>query len=243
MDALQDESFLWFPGWGGNAYGLLPIVEQLPYGLHYLVDPKSTDLDNLSIETWVEEVFSKIPNNKKWNVIGFSMGGLLAQEFVNKYSNHVKSLHLVCTNTGAKDNPGAINSETLKRWFSSAPELSDPLERVLQPCFSQKSLDDGTYLNYLQYLKADHNPVSPKIPRAQHTVVLQYNTRHFVSSIQTPTFIYVGQEDQVVPRAASLELLNSIHGSVLHEIEGGHFCMLESFEQFEGLLTKSLLSL
>lgn len=243
MDTLQDESFLWFPGWGGNAYGLMPIVEQLPDGLHYLVDPKSTDLETLSITTWVREVFSKIPSNKKWNVVGFSMGGLLAQEFVKLFPDNVKSLHLVCTNVGAKDNPYAINPETLKRWFSTAIELSDPLERVLQPCFTQNSIANGTYQKYLQYLKDDLNPVSPKIPRAQHRVVLQYNTRDFVSDIRVPTFVYLGKDDQVVPRDASLELFNSIDHSILYEIDGGHFCMLENFDQFEKYFTEALLSL
>ncbi|PCJ16503.1 MAG: hypothetical protein COB02_16080 [Candidatus Cloacimonadota bacterium] len=239
MDKLQGESFIWFPGWGGNSYGLLPIVEKLSFGLHYLVDPKSTDLESLTIETWVSEIFKKLPSNRKWNVMGISMGGLLAQEFTKQFPSHVKSLHLLCTNTGGKNNPYALNPETLKRWFSQSDDISDPLDRILRVCFTQDSIDSEVYQNYLSYLRKDPSPVVPKISRAQHRAVLEYSSRSFLSSIDAPTFIYIGEKDEVVPLDASLELLSSIKGSHLFKIDGGHFFFLEKSEVFENHLIKS----
>ncbi|MCJ8346893.1 alpha/beta hydrolase [bacterium] len=243
MSVLQDESFVWFPGWGGNSYGLLPIVERLSSGMHYLIDPKSSDLENLNITDWVKEAFSKLPSGRKWHVMGFSMGGLLAQEFAKLFSSHVKSLHLLCTNTGAKDNPMALRPETLTRWFSTAKELSDPLERILRVCFTEESIQNGTYDQYISYLRQDENPVSPKITRAQHLTVLQYSSRDFIKSIILPTFVYVGKHDQVVPREASLELYNSIDGARLIELDGGHFCILEKVKDFENYLIQAIQSI
>ena len=124
----------------------------------------------LTMENFTDQL-SNLVNNlniEKFNLIGFSIGSLIAIEFSSKYQNYLNSLTLISTtykrtdeerqnvidrvNLAKKNMP--ISQMAMKRWFSDKyleqnPELYDEFMKTLIRVFINSSYNSGFCSRYL----------------------------------------------------------------------------------------------
>ena len=167
--------------------------------------------------------------------VGLSMGGMILQDFYNRYAHRVATLALVDTSAGF----GAA-SEAEKRDFLS--RRLDPLERGLTP----KDIAPGV----VQVLASKYASVAAReqltaslsalrvepYKQALHAIVTT-DFRSTLSKITTPTLVIVGDDDIVTPPAASEFLVKHISSSSLVRIpQAGHLTNIEKPAEFHAAL-------
>ena len=161
----------------------------------------------------------------KINLIGFSLGSLIAINFASNFQNVLEKLILIGTTYKRTDEQRAkvldrfkqaklnmpISKQALKRWFSddylkSNPEIYDQFMKIL----NKKPKD---HLNFLKAYKLFANHVDD-IGR--------------IKSIKTKTLVMTGSNDLGSTVEMSKSLANDLINSNFIEISNGkHLCSIE----------------
>ena len=137
---------------------------------------------------------------KKFHVVGFSLGGMVAQQMALDHPNRVK--RIVLLGTGPRGGEGMTFTEL------SADERTDPDAFVLAAFFSPSDASQTAGRAYLNRLKArtqDRDlPVSPKTAEAQLRAIREWGTvpssdRYAtLQKIHHSTLVVHGSKDIVV---------------------------------------------
>jgi pimeloyl-ACP methyl ester carboxylesterase len=169
------------------------------------------------------------------HVVGLSMGGMIAQDFYQRYAERVATLALVDTSAGF----GAV-SEEAKRDFLA--RRLDPLEQGLTPkdiapgvvdVLASQSASAAARAQLTASLSALR--VEPYKQALQAIVTTDF--RAMLPTIAVPTLVMVGDEDIVTPPAASEFLAQQIRGAVLVRIpQAGHLTNIEKPHEFNAAL-------
>ena len=162
---------------------------------------------------------------KKINLIGFSIGALIAIDFAYEYKKYLNSLTLIATtykrteeerqnvidrlNLAKKNMP--ISKLAMKRWFSD------------------KYLEDNPsiyeeFMNILNKSGEDHN----NFIKAYDLFANYRDDEKKLKQINTKTLIITGSDDQGSTPKMSKELNNDMPNSKFIKIKGGkHLCSIE----------------
>jgi pimeloyl-ACP methyl ester carboxylesterase len=137
---------------------------------------------------------------KKFNVVGFSLGGMIAQQLVIDHSDRVK--RIVLLGTGPRGGEGMTFTEL------SSEERADPEQFLLAAFFSPTDASQAAGRAYLKRLAARttdrDRPVSPRTAEAQLHAIREwgtvpssnrYGTLH---NMKHPTLVVHGNKDIVV---------------------------------------------
>ncbi len=184
-----------------------------PYSIAQMADDAVALLDALGIQ--------------KAHVLGFSMGGYIAQELVLNHPERVNKLILLGTAPGI-DGYGRTVVNTLvdvrrtnmsreqivrnmSIWLYSADLLSDP------------SRYERAILNSVgnPYVQQDHAFIR------QAQAILGFDARERLGGVKSPTLVVVGKEDILVPPRNSEALAKLIPGATLKVLSGGHVGCIE----------------
>ncbi|NUT77795.1 alpha/beta fold hydrolase [Pseudomonas sp. C1C7] len=166
------------------------------------------------------------------HVVGFSMGGLVAQALAVTFPQRVSRLVLAATfattNVQARHFLKAVASvyrndasarlmyDLIVPWLFSLPFLSD--ERAAPfLSYPEDGADDQSREDWLCLLDAD----------------LAFDGRDRLASIRTPTLVLAGADDALAPPSDAEQLARGIEGAVLRVIPGGHLFNIESADAFE----------
>lgn len=182
------------PGIGGSPAGLLP------YAFPQLALLMSKLLDELG--------------HPRADVLGFSWGGALAQQFALQCSGHCRRLVLISTSTGL----GSLPGDPRVLWKMLTPQhFSDPQDVVtmlghlgdLVPAGSLRfggTAADGGVVGYLHQLLA----------------VFSWSSLPFLPLIGQRTLVLSGDEDPIVPPANARLVAGLIPRAELQVYPGGH---------------------
>ena len=225
-----------------------PLVFVHGVGLdHKMWDSQITSLNNYSIITYDLLGHGKTPYNKKEvtlndfsnqldyllkflkidkiNLVGFSLGSLIALDFASKFQHKLKSLTVIGTTykrtseqrdlvverfEQAKLNK-PISKQALKRWFTKEylddhPEIYDQFIKIL------KKNDEG-YLNFL---------------KAYKLFAYHQDDINMIKKIKTKTLVMTGSDDTGSTVEMSKSLSNDLINSSFTEINNGkHLCSIE----------------
>ena len=189
----------------------------------------STALDNITFHTLTDSLRNlvEVMQLSDVHLVGHSIGGMIAQEFVHRYPQQVRSLVLIATTSafGGKD-------ELFKQAF---------LEARLAP------LDDGISMRELAE-QSIHHIVGTACPDAvkasaiksmasinelsyRHILkcLVTFNRRTELSLIKCPACLISGSEDNNAPPATMKKMADKMPNSQYHEIKDvGHLVNLES---------------
>jgi pimeloyl-ACP methyl ester carboxylesterase len=137
---------------------------------------------------------------KQFHVVGFSLGGMIAQQMALEHPGRIKRIILL--GTGPRGGEGMEFAEL------SAEERADPVQFLLAAFFSPTEASQAAGQAYLKRLAArTHDrdlPVSPKTAEAQLRAIREWgrvpsNDRYAtLESIKQPTLIVHGNKDIVV---------------------------------------------
>ena len=183
--------------------------------------------DKLSLNDFSEQLKSILDYLKltKINLIGFSLGSLIALDFASSFQDRLNKLVLIGTtyqrteserslvldrfNQAKLNKP--ISKQALKRWFSDEylqknPKTYDLFMKIL-------TKDPEDHLNFLKAYKlfANHE-----------------DNRHSIQKIITKTLVMTGSNDVGSTSHMSKELVKDLPNSSYSEIiNGKHLCSIE----------------
>ena len=225
-----------------------PLVFVHGVGLdHQMWEPQTSFLKEYSIITYDLLGHGKTPFNKeeitlddfskqllsvldflkvdKCNLVGFSLGSLIALDFASKFQSRLKSLTVIGTTYKRTDNERAlvvdrfnqaklnkpISKQALKRWFSDEYLKTHP----------------EVYNQYMKILNKEPKEHSNFL-KAYKLFAYHYDNLEMIKRISTKTLIMTGADDSGSTVAMSKSLSNDLINSSFIEINNGkHLCSIE----------------
>ena len=158
------------------------------------------------------------------SVLGWSMGGFIAQTLALQHPARLDKLILLSTDPGgveAKLASPAVRSQLIDT--SGTPR--EQARRLLSLLFPG-ALADSIYNEYGDIVAAARAQLSPELVQRQAAAMDAWHRDGVGSRLQelrTPTFVAAGIEDIVIPASNALTLVNAIPGAWLAQFkEGGH---------------------
>ena len=161
----------------------------------------------------------------KINLVGFSLGSLIALDFASKFQDKLKSLTLIGTTYKRTKEQRAlvierfeqaklnkpISKQALKRWFTDKyldnyPEIYDQFIKIL-------TKDGDDHLNFL---------------KAYKLFAYHQDNINLIKKIKTKTLVMTGSDDSGSTVQMSKSLSNDLIDSSFIEIsDGKHLCSIE----------------
>lgn len=170
-------------------------------------------------------------------VVGYSMGGAIAQLMWRHFADRVAGLVLCATASTFRDTP----AEHLRFMGVAAGGLAARLvPRRLSRTVGRRYLDWYARRGLSQWMIDEmrvHEPV--RLVQAGHQLGA-FDSRGWKSSIDVPVASVVPAYDQVVPPERQLALAKAIAGARTFPIEGGHIACLQQPEAWLAGLTDAL---
>lgn len=185
-----------------------------PYSIAGMADDLAALLDALKIE--------------KASVLGYSMGGMIAQEFALKYPNRLEKLILLGTSAGL-DGYSKVVIQNLIAVRRSNMSREQIVRNTAPYIYSAALLDDTD--RYERAIRATvDNPYTQQdhafIRQAQ--AILAWDATSRSNGIKAPTLVVANEDDTLVPPRNGEKLSKLISGSKLVSLEGGHAGVTEN---------------
>lgn len=168
----------------------------------------------------------------KTNVLGVSMGGLIAQYFAATWPDRLQGLVLAATSLGGQSQKGPDGSVLCR--------LIRPRGRT-----RKERLEDAYQLNFTREFIENHQADLDKItewrtlhPQPEFAYYRQllagnaYDGAALAGKIVAPTLIFAGTDDQLVPPDDVRAVHKKIARSELVLVEGKHLFLFEQHEKF-----------
>jgi poly(3-hydroxyoctanoate) depolymerase len=159
------------------------------------------------------------------DVLGFSLGGQIAQELAHRAPDRVRRLALCSTACGWGSMPGTPEALALialpQRYYSRS--FSEQTNWLLSPA-------DDALLRRLTALTAARLRHPPSLfgYMSQLWAGSLWSSLGWLSSVQVPTLLIHGAEDRLVPAANSVQLARLLPRSRLHLLpDEGHFIVFD----------------
>jgi pimeloyl-ACP methyl ester carboxylesterase len=190
------------------------------YGITDMASDCIAVLDKLGIETT--------------HVLGFSMGGMIAQELVLTSPARVRKLILYATSARL----AGPHASVFDAWEFLVHNDADGLARikfVLSMCMTETFLrDEGMVRQAIALSKAHPYPQSPQGFSRQASALRGFDRQERVADILKDTLVLIGDHDVLVPPWHSRQLANGIKNAKLQVIkQGGHGMYLDCADPFK----------
>ncbi len=170
------------------------------------------------------------------HIVGWSMGGMIAQELALNHLQKVRSLTLNCTDFGQSPHLHAwIRSLVMLRPRCSVEEFA----RLMIPwIFSEHSLaNPETERGFLNAVMADPHPQGADQFVRQASAIVGHDTRERLAQLYVPTLVVAGQQDILTPPARAHALAAAIPHAQLHVLAHvGHAACWEDTPNFNAAL-------
>jgi len=157
-------------------------------------------------------------------IVGFSFGGMVAQEFAVTFLERVQRLVLMCTSPG-----GALGASYPLHEFALLPveERLRKMPLLTDSRFSDEWLaghpaDAAIAAEAKERIKAERSARQLKGERLQLEARRNHDVSDRLHRITCPTFVAAGRYDGLAPVANSEAIVSRIQGARLHVYEGGH---------------------
>lgn len=191
----------------------------IPYTMEMIVDDLAGLLDAIGIESA--------------QIMGGSMGGMIAQEFTLRYPKRVRSLILACTGFGPTHGVLTTDPEVIESF--QHPKVLPPRESVmasLQLMMSQKFIDGNPGLIAQMIDKFLEHPALPHGQMRQGQAIGGFEIYDRLPGIKAPTLVIHGSADRMMPVENGRILASRIPGAELVIFEKtGHGFMWEAFDE------------
>lgn len=183
------------------------------------------------------------------HLVGHSMGGMVAQEFLRHRAGRLASVCLYATN------PGIARPETPEAAEAARVRAEEFMQRRLGPLDTGMSMRDMAQ-SLLDQLLASNPPesariaaiesvsaVPPDVYREAMRAFLSFDGTYVIPDIRIPTLVIAGGEDRTIPPTLVESMARRIPGAWFEVIPGvGHLANLEDPPAFNRVLADFLAS-
>lgn len=165
-------------------------------------------------------------------VVGYSMGGPVAELLWRRHRDQVSGLVLCATAPRVPLELGARQlADTVLGALARATRVADHLTRVpaagvrlLRHARSSRPTD------FVEWALAELRRHDVRMLVEAARAVSKYDATSWIHEVDVPTAVMVTKRDRTVAPRAQLELAAAVSGSSVHEVDGGHaVCARERF--------------
>jgi pimeloyl-ACP methyl ester carboxylesterase len=172
---------------------------------------------------------------KKADVMGWSMGGMVAQELALLHPDKVGKLIIYASTCGGKETRPP-SPEAMKVFANQSGTSQERLQKFLPLLFPEQWR--MKYPNYYQNLPTTTEKVPNKTLDLQTEAIINWaGTCNRLNNMTQPTLVIVGTDDILTVPANSLLITENIPGAWLVQMKGGgHGLMLQYPEKFSNVV-------
>lgn len=180
-------------------------------------------------------------NIKKADMMGWSMGGFIAQELALTHPDKVGKLIIYASICGGKESVPPT-PDVIKIFSDQSGTSLDRIKRFMPMLFPPEWRTQNP--NYLQDLPVITEKISNETLNLQTQAIMNWSgTCDRLNSLSQPTMVIVGTDDNLTVPANSLLMTEKIAGAWLVQIKGGgHGLMFQDPEEFSNLVITFLKS-
>lgn len=192
-------------------------------------DGRSESLAGLTIDELADDAVSVIRSiGEPVGVLGWSMGGAIAQCLAHRHPDLVRALVLLASM--ARRNELQANLTAARLALLTAGARPEEIETVLLPwMFTPALLSNTARAEAIVRANGKGYPVDLAGLRAQAAALDGFDATAWLPDIDVPALVVVGAEDMLTPVSAAVELANGLPGAELAVLpRGGHAAILES---------------
>jgi pimeloyl-ACP methyl ester carboxylesterase len=201
-----------------------------PFGIDRLADDAAHVIETLGFD--------------RASVLGWSMGGFVAQMLVLQHADRVNKLILLSTDPGGSDADLASTAV----WSQLVDTSGTPREQARRLLFLLFPSDvaESFYRQFGDIVAAARARLSADLVNRQAAAMNAWH-RNGVGSrlleISAPVLIATGTDDVVIPPSNALKLVNGIPGAWLAQFRGGGHAFMAQFPQAVADLINSFVAL
>jgi pimeloyl-ACP methyl ester carboxylesterase len=190
----------------------------LPYTIKMMAEDTAGLIDAIGIKTA--------------NIFGFSMGGMIAQQFAIRYPERVTSLILGSSGCGgthevARDTVVNTILFDFERAKKMAPQ--DRIKELFSVFYSQEYIQNNPVVIQVLAKQMIEHPTDPLGTSRQAQAIIWHDTYEQLPKIMAPTLIIQGDVDRVIPVANAQILASKIPHAQTTILNGkGHVFYLEA---------------
>ncbi len=163
-------------------------------------------------------------------VVGYSLGGLVAQLFARRHPDMVRGLVLCATAHNFASAGGGTAIRMLTRAAQVAPE---PLRRAVMMAVLAPRSTDGRQGRWVMDQMAKHD--TRAILQAA-TEAIAFDSTAWLGGVAAPSAVVLTTKDQVISPAIQRELCRVLANPVVHEVDGDHFVCVKRPVAFNAAL-------
>jgi poly(3-hydroxyalkanoate) depolymerase len=166
------------------------------------------------------------------DVLGFSWGGGLAQQFAFQHAKLCRKLILSSTGTGATMIPGRLSTmaQLTMPWHFGEPFF---MKEIAASPYGMSLHSDPELMR--EFTRAFY-PTDLLGYCYQYWAVLRWSSMPWLWSLQHPTLILSGNTDPLVPLANAKIMHNLISQSQLYVYNGGHLGLMTHAKELAGVI-------
>ena len=197
-----------------------------PYSIGQMAEDLAALLDHLNVA--------------EARVLGWSMGGVIAQSYALAHPDRMKQLILVGTFAA----PDGYFSAAISNWVNmrrSTMPYEHIVRHVARMVYSPLLANNSErYEAFIQVMLANPYRQSTHGFLRQAEALLAYRRPANLPELRNPVAVMVGEHDQLTPKYMSEELVAAIPGSTLQTLPGAHSGFVEHPDQYNQVLRDTL---
>ena len=190
------------------------------------------------------ELLEKLGINKKIDVLGFSLGSLIAQEIALNHPEKIRKLILYGSTDGVGKDAAAVSDKKIMNIFytlrNSEMFKNMSIEEINKNISLLYFQEDWIQNNseYLKNFPVTREPLNHEIFKLQGEAYMNWNgSYNIINNIRIPTLIIVGTDDAVTLPINSVRLAQKIPGAWLIQIkDAGHGLMYQHPIKFSKII-------
>jgi pimeloyl-ACP methyl ester carboxylesterase len=181
-----------------------------PFDIEKLADDVAQVIERLGIE--------------RVTIMGWSMGGFIAQAFAVKYPNRLEKLVLLSTDSGGTD-ADLASADVWSQLIDTAGTPHEQAHRLLRLLFPD-DVAESFYCRFGDIMATARAQLSVELLNRQAAAMDAWHRNgvtRLLREIPVPVLVATGTEDIVIPASNALKLVNAIPGAWLAQFpHGGH---------------------
>jgi pimeloyl-ACP methyl ester carboxylesterase len=176
------------------------------------------------------------------SVLGWSMGGFIAQTLALEHRNCVHKLILLSTDLGGAD--AELASPAIRAQLTDISGTPHEQARRLLSLLFPADVAESIYREFGDIVAAARAQLAPELVHRQSVAMDSWHRNGAgggLRKLRAPTLVATGTEDIVIPASNSLALVNVIPGAWLARFSGGgHAFMAQYPRQLADLINEFL---